>query len=389
MTKQNHLLIFILTIGVFGILNTEMGVIGLLPSIAERFDVSITQAGLLVSVFALGIAISGPIMPLIFSRFDRKKVMLLVLGVFVLSNIVPLVTSSFNMLLVARIIPALLHPVYCSLAFTVAASSVSEEDAPKAVSKVFIGISAGMIVGVPIASFMDSTFSYEWAMAFFLIVNALVFIATLLFVPSIPVKERLTYGSQFSVLKRPILWISIVAVILLNSSIFGVYSYLSEYLGTVSIMSPNTISLTLFIYGSANIIGNVVVGRLLTHSPSKAIYMFPLLLVAVYIVLFFTGQFAVPMIITTIFWGIVAGGIMTNINQYLIMSAAPKAPDFANGLFISACNVGTTVGASVGGVFISQLGTPYLMLVGVMFLVLGFVSILFRSYIIASVRQHS
>lgn len=88
-----------------------MGVIGLLPSIAERFDVSITQAGLLVSLFALGIAISGPVMPLIFSKFNRKKVMLLVLGVFVLSNIVPLVTSSFNMLLVARIIPAFLHPI--------------------------------------------------------------------------------------------------------------------------------------------------------------------------------------------------------------------------------------------------------------------------------------
>ncbi|WP_278739842.1 MFS transporter [Paenibacillus macerans] len=373
----------------FGILNTEMGVIGLLPSIAERFDVSITQAGLLVSLFALGIAISGPVMPLIFSKFNRKKVMLLVLGVFVLSNIVPLVTSSFNMLLVARIIPAFLHPIYCSLAFTVAASSVSEKEAPKAVSKVFIGISAGMIVGVPIASFMDSTFSYEWAMAFFLIVNALVFIATLLFVPSMPVKERLTYGAQFSVLKRPVLWISIVSVILINASIFGVYSYLSEYLGTVSIISPNTISLTLFIYGSANIIGNIVVGRLLTHSPSKAVFMFPLLLVAVYTVLFFTGQFAVPMIITTIFWGIVAGGIMTNINQYLIMSAAPQAPDFANGLFISACNVGTTVGTAVGGVFISQLGTAYVMLAGIMFLVLGFVSIFFRRYMFASVRQPS
>ncbi|MFD1956052.1 MFS transporter [Paenibacillus thailandensis] len=267
--------------------------------------------------------------------------------------------------------------------------NVSEKEAPKAVSKVFIGISAGMIVGVPIASFMDNTFSYEWAMAFFLIVNALVFVATLLFVPSMPVKERLTYGSQFSVLKRPVLWISIVAVILINGSIFAVYSYLSEYLGTVSIMSPNIISLTLFIYGSANIIGNIAVGRLLTHSPSKAVFMFPLLLAAVYTVLLFTGQFAVSMIITTIFWGIVAGGIMTNINQYLIMSAAPQAPDFANGLFISACNVGTTVGAAVGGVFISQLGTPYVMLAGIMFLVLGFVSILIRSYMFSSARQLS
>ncbi|WDH96621.1 MFS transporter [Paenibacillus urinalis] len=389
MVKQNHLLIFILTIGVFGILNTEMGIIGLLPSLADRFDVSVTHAGLLVSVFALGIAISGPIMPLLFSGMNRKKVMLLVLGVFVIANIVSLITTSFTMLLIARIIPALFHPIYCSLAFTVAGSSVSKEEAPRAVSKVFIGISAGMVAGVPIASFMNHTFSYEWAMAFFLIVNALVFIATVLFVPSMPVKERLTYGSQFSVIKRPVLWISIVTVILLNASVFGVYSYLTEYLGTVTKMSPNATSLTLFIFGGANMIGNIIAGRLLTHSAAKAVFVFPLLLVAVYILIFFTGQLAVAMAITTILWGILAGGIMANINQYLIMSAAPQAPDFANGLFISACNIGTTVGTAVGGIFITQMGTPYLILVGILSLVLSLATILFRNYLFAPVQQLS
>ncbi|MGO4495558.1 MFS transporter [Paenibacillus sp. 2RAB27] len=389
MEKRNHLLIFILTVGVFGILNTEMGVIGLLPSLAERFDVSVTQAGLLVSVFALGIAISGPIMPLLFSGIDRKKVMLLVLAVFVLGNTVSLITSNFNILLIARIIPALFHPIYCSLAFTLAASSVSKEEAPKAVSKVFIGVSAGMVAGVPIASFIDSAVSYEMAMAFFGIVNAVVFIATLVFLPSMPVKERLSYGMQFSVLKKPILWISIVTVILLNSAVFGVYSYITEYLKTVTNMSPNHISLTLFLFGGANMIGNIVAGRLLIHSAAKSVIYFPLLLTVVYIILFFTGQFALPTAITTIIWGILAGGIMANINQYLIASSAPEAPDFANGLFISACNVGTTVGAAVGGVFISQMGTPYVALVGILSLVFSIVTILLRHYLFTPARQLS
>ncbi len=202
LTKRNHLLIFILTIGVFGIINTEMGVIGLLPSIADHFNVSISQAGLLVSLFALTIAVSGPTMPLLFSGINRKKVMLLVLGVFVLGNIVSIFTSNFTILLIARIIPAFFHPIYCSLAFTAAASSVSKEEAPKAVSKVFIGVSAGMVAGVPIASFIDSAVSYEMAMAFFAIVNSIVFIATLIFLPSMPVEDRLSYGTQLSVLKK-------------------------------------------------------------------------------------------------------------------------------------------------------------------------------------------
>jgi predicted MFS family arabinose efflux permease len=114
------------------------------------------------------------------------------------------------------------------LAFTVAAASVSKEEAPKAVSKVFIGVSAGMVIGVPIVSFIASAASIEMAMLFFTIVNALVFIATLLFVPSLPVTERLSYGTQLSVLKKSITWISIATVILLNAAIFGVYSYLAE-----------------------------------------------------------------------------------------------------------------------------------------------------------------
>jgi MFS transporter, DHA1 family, inner membrane transport protein len=389
LAKRNNLLILILTIGVFGILNTEMGVIGLMPSVADQFNVSIATAGLTVSVFAIAIALSGPTMPLLFSGINRKKIMLIVLGVFTLGNIASIFISNFTILLIVRIILGLFHPIYCSMAFSVAASSVKPEEAPKAVSKVFIGVSAGMVAGVPIASFIDSTFSYEMAMAFFAFVTAIMLIATLIFVPSIPVEEKQSYGEQLSILKKPLLWLSIVAVILLNSSVFGVYSYIAEYLETVTNMSPNFISVTLFIFGGANIIGNIVSGKLLTQSPIKTILFFPLIMSAVYIILFFTGQFAVSMAILTFIWGIVAGAIMANINQYLISSSAPEAPDFANGLFISACNIGTTVGAAVGGVFISQMGTQYVVLVGILSLILSLVAILLRNYVISPAKHLS
>lgn len=386
MTRRNNLLIIILTIGVFGILNTEMGVIGILPAISEHFHVSISKAGWLVSLFALVVAISGPTMPLMFSGINRKKVMLLVLGVFVVGNIVSIVTSNFTILLIARIIPAFFHPIYCSLAFTVAAASVSKEEAPKAVSKVFVGVSAGMVVGVPIASFLSNAVSFEMAMAFFAIVNAIVFIATLIFVPSMPVRERLSYGTQFSVLKKSITWLSIVTVILLNSSVFGVFSYLADYLKTVTHMPSNTISLILFVYGGANIIGNILAGKLLTKNVNKIVAAFPFVLGLVYILLFFFGQFTIPMAIITLIWGIL-GGVGGNINQYLLSTAAPEAPDFANGLFLSSCNIGTTIGAAIGGVFITEMGTPYVVLVGILSLILGLVTILLRNYIHSPAKQ--
>ncbi|MBM7644175.1 putative MFS family arabinose efflux permease [Scopulibacillus daqui] len=380
MAKRNHLIIFILAIGVFGIINTEMGIIGILPSIAGHFDVSVSKAGLMVSLFALIVAVSGPTMPLLFSGINRKKVMLLVLGVFVLGNIVSIFTTNFTIALLARVIPAFFHPIYCSLAFTAAAATVSEEEAPKAVSKVMIGVSAGMVIGVPIASFIASAASLQTAMAFFAVVNALAFIATLLFIPSMPVKERLSYGAQLSVLKKLHTWLSVAAVICINSAIFGVYSYLAEYLKTVTKISPNTISLMLVIYGGANIIGNIAAGKLLTKSAVKSVVAYPFVLGAVYIILFLFGQFTAPMAVITLIWGISAG-TGANINQYWMMSAAPEAPDFANGLFLTSANLGTTIGSAAGGLFISELGTQYVVLVGFLSLIAGLVFILLRTYI--------
>ncbi|MEC0111211.1 MFS transporter [Paenibacillus taichungensis] len=385
MINRNHLLIFILTIGVFGILNTEMGFIGILPAIAEHFDVSISKAGLLVSLFALAVAVSGPIVPLLFSGINRKKVMLLVLGIFVLGNIVSIFTTNFNVLLVARIIPAFFHPVYVSIAISVAASSVREEEAPKAISKVFIGVSAGMVVGVPIASFIANSASLQMAMVFFTVINALVFIATVLFVPSIPVKERLSYGAQVSVLKKSVTWLSIVAIILLNSAVFGVYTYFAEYLEKVTNMPSNTISLILLLYGAANIIGNVIAGKLLINHAIKSVVIFPILLGAVYILLFIFGQFSIPMAIITLIWGILAG-VGANMNQYLMSSSAPEAPDFANGLFLSSCNIGTTVGAAIGGMFIARMGISYVVFVGLLSVVLSFVTIVVRNRTFASAK---
>jgi len=387
LTKRNGVLIFILTVGVFGILNTEMGVFGLLPAIADHFHVSIAKAGLLVSLFALTVAISGPTLPLVLSGINRKKLMLLVLGMFFLGNIVSIFTTDFSILLIVRIVLGFFHPIYISLAITVAASSVRKEDVPKTVSKIFIGVSAGMVAGIPIASFINNVLSYEMAMVFFAVVTIIVLIATVFLIPSMPVKERLSYGTQLSVLKKPTIWLSIITVILLNSAIFGVYSYFAEYTKTVTHMSPNIISLTLFIFGGASIIGNIVTGKMLAHSAVKTVVLFPLLAGVVYVILFFTGQFAIPMAIITLFWGTLAGGLIANINQYLISTSAPEAPDFANGIFVSSSNIGTTVGSFIGGIFISQLGTHYVILVGILSVILGLIVIFIRNATVVPQQQ--
>lgn len=262
MHNQN-LFLFILGIGVFGILNTEMGMIGILPYMAESFQVSISEAGLLVSLFALVVAVSGPTMPLLFSRFNRKYVMLLVLGIFVAGNIASVFATDFTVVLVARVIPAFFHPVYCGLAFAAAAASVAPDKAPDAVGKVMIGTAAGMVVGVPISNWLAVSFSLQSALLFFAGVTAMAFLATLIFVPSMPVKKCMTYGEQLRVLRRGNVWLAIFAIIFMNGAVFGVFSFLADYLRSVSLVPEHWISMLLFFYGIANVIGSFYSGRLL------------------------------------------------------------------------------------------------------------------------------
>ncbi|PEQ88663.1 hypothetical protein CN481_19305 [Bacillus sp. AFS006103] len=146
--------------------------------------------------------------------------------------------------------------------------------------------------------------------------------------------------------------------------------------------------LTLFVYGGANIIGNIVAGKLLTKNAQKVVAIFPLVLGIVYVLLFLFGQVTVPMAFITLIWGTLAG-VVGNINQYWISTAAPEASDFANGLFLSACNIGTTIGAAVGGLFISEMGTKYVVLVGILSLILSLVTILLRNYRYSPVKQLS
>lgn len=374
---SNRSLVLLLTIGVFGILNTEMGITGILPHIAEYYDVSLTTAGLLVSGFALVVAIAGPTMPLLFSKVNRRLVMLLATGAFTLSTIVSIFAPNFTVLLIARVLPAIFHPVYVSMAMTVAATSVPKNESRKAVAQVFMGVSAGTLLGVPVSNFLASQFSLSLAMIFFAVINLLVFIGTVVLVPSMPVTTGLSYGQQLSILKRKTIWISIISVLLLNGAVLGFNSYMSDFLESFSQINVNLIALVLLSIGLANIIGNALAGQFLDKNAHRLLISLPLFLILDLALLFFFGNQALAMMILVVIFGIL-GGLAGNVNQYMIYSVGEDAPDFANGLFLAAANLGVTVGTSFTGVFIMLGGSQFSILGSIIMLIIAFIAILTR-----------
>ena len=379
MDKKNNFLIFMLAFGTFGILTTEMGFVGILPLLSNQFNISVSDAGMFVSIFALGVAIAGLFMPLIFSKFNYKKSLLLVLGIFIISNISFIFVSDFKIALILRLIPSLFHPIFCSLSLTLASELVGPDESLKAVSKVIMGVSAGMILGVPIVNFLGSTFSLTVSMAFMAIINIISFITLLVFMPSIYSKKEISYGNQLKVLKKPVFLLSIIGVIFLTAGLYSVYSFISVYMISVNNINGILLTLTLFLYGIASIGGNYLGGNLLSKIPIKTVTIFPIILAIVYMLIYgFTGNMIIILSLT-LFWGVIAG-VGNNIQQYWIVSGAKEAPEFANGVFLSSGNIGVTIGTTLSGLLIAGVGVKYIIFGAFLFLLLDFIFVIIRNY---------
>ncbi len=374
MKKVNPLLILILALGVFGIITTEMGIIGVLPQVTQKFNVSAAQAGWLVSIFSLVVAISGPFLTLLVSGMNRKVILLIAVFSFVISNIVYAYTTHFEAMLIFRVLPAIFHPVFFSVALVTASHLVPPEKSSKAVTKVFAGITVGFAFGVPLTSYLAEKIALEAAFLLGAVVSMIAFVGILIWLPSLPVQEKMSYGKQLGILRKPQLWFNIVSVIFIFAAMFSVYSYFAEYLGKVTLMNGSWISIMLMVFGIVMIFGNFLFGGLLHKNLTKTVITFPLLYMAIYVFTYALGTSFLPMIMVVLIWGAVhSGGLI--ISQAWLTTEVTEAPEFGNSLFVSFSNLGITIGSAIGGWFISHLGIHQLIWSGLMFALLAFVSI--------------
>lgn len=375
--QVNPLLIIMLALGVFGIITTEMSIVGVLPQVAQKFNITASQAGTLVSIFALVVAVSGPFLTLLASGINRKVILLIAVFMFAVSNIVYAMTSKFEVMLAFRIIPACFHPVFFSVALVTAAQLVPPEKSSKAVTKVFAGITVGFAFGVPLTSYLAEKVSLETAFLFGAAVSAAAFVGILAWMPSMPVKNKMSFGKQLEILRKPALWLNIASVIFIFAAMFSVYSYFAEYLGQVTPMNGSLISVMLMSFGIIMIFGNFVFGSLLQKSMPVTVMVFPVLYIAVYVLLYSLGPYGIPAMIVVFLWGMVhSGGLI--VSQTWLTTVTEDAPEFGNSLFVSFSNLGITLGTTAGGWLIAEAGIHQLIWSGIVFAVLALASILLK-----------
>lgn len=345
--------IYILALGAFGIITTEFGVIGILPTISREFNVSMDTAGWLLSAFALTVAVSSPFITALTAKINRKLLLCLVLAVFILSNLLSAYATSFTVLMIARILPAFLHPLFWNISLAVA----FKQGGAKAVSIVMTGLSLATVLGVPITTYAAEFFN-NWQASFFLasFISLIAFLGLAFLVPIMPASKEKAAQSQMFVLKDPQLWLNLLSTVLTLAAMFSSYSYLAGYLEKITHMNGVQISMMLLLFGGMGILGNWLAGIALSKNIKVATRVFFILLILTQTLAYYFGDIFKPMVIILSFWGLIHTGGFLVPNIRTTQAVPHSALEFVNSLLTSCYNIGISLGAFLGGFVIAHYG---------------------------------
>ncbi|GAC23406.1 inner membrane transport protein ydhP [Paraglaciecola mesophila KMM 241] len=362
------LALWALTLSAFAIGTTEFVIVGLVPTIAQDLSVSLPSAGLLVSLYALGVAIGAPVLTALTGRWNRKVVLLALMSLFIGGNILAWLAPSYESLIAARILTGLAHGVFFSIGSTIATSLVSKDKEASAIAIMFTGLTVALVTGVPLGTWIGQMFGWR---ATFLIVALLGLVALIGSAILLPNKLKksapATIAQQLKVLTQPRLLLVYAMTAVGYGGTFVAFTYLAPMLQQVSGFSASAISLILLVYGVSVAFGNIWGGKLADkHGPVKALqFIFAALAVVLFIFTFTAGN-PITAVLTVLVWGAFAFGNVPGLQVYVVQLAekhSPNAVDVASGLNIAAFNVGIAIGSIIGGSVVENMqltDTPWI-----------------------------
>lgn len=362
------LALWALTLSAFAIGTTEFVIVGLIPTIAASLGVSVPSAGLLVSLYALGVAVGAPVLTALTGRVPRKLLLLGLMALFTTGNLIAWMAPGYEALMAARVLTGLAHGVFFSIGSTIATSLVPKEKAASAIAIMFTGLTVALVTGVPLGTFIGQTFGWQATFLAVSLLGVIAFVGSLVLVPkNIAGSTPASLLTQLSVLKKPRLLLVYAMTTLGYGGSFIAFTYLAPILQEVSGFSASSVSLVMLVYGVSVAFGNIWGGKLAdSKGPVRALQIVFALLALVLFVLTFTASNAWLAVATVLAWGAVAFGNVPGLQVYVVQQAerdAPQAVDVASGLNIAAFNVGIAGGAWAGGLIVTQFGllaTPWI-----------------------------
>ena len=348
---KKPLAIFMLTFSAFGIGTSEYIIMGLLSEIAEDLNITIPQAGSLVTMYAMGVVVGGPVLAILTMKLSRKIALLSLMFMFIIGYILCALSTSYYFLMVARVLAALCHGTFFGIASVVAAGMVDENKKSQAIALVFMGVSLANILGVPVGTHIGEQFG--WRATFWLVsaIGVLSVLALLKFIPSnLPMPSGDIIG-EFKILKHRRVFIPLILSVLTSASLFTIFTYIDPILQKVTMVNKATVVKILFWIGAGLSIGTLTGGKLGDKSLIKSLISIMFLIVIIQIIMLFVNTKIMPMIATLFAWSITGFAICPML-QVLVVEQAKGAPNLASTFNQSSFNLGNAIGAKYGGLLI-------------------------------------
>ncbi|MEL4430133.1 MFS transporter [Shewanella mangrovisoli] len=358
-----------LTLSAFAIGTTEFVIVGLIPTMAQDLQVSLPSAGLLVSLYALGVAVGAPVLTALTGHWNRKHVLLAVMTLFVVGNVLAWQAPSYETLIAARVITGLAHGVFFSIGSTIATGLVPKEKAASAIAIMFTGLTVALVTGVPLGTYIGQSFGWQSTFLAVALLGLIALIGSAFLVPNNLKQTRAaSLLTQAKVLTEPRLLLVFAITAIGYGGTFVAFTFLAPILQQISGFDASAIGVIMLVYGVSVAIGNIWGGKMADNmGPIKALTYIFTGLAAVLFIFHFTALNPITAVLTILVWGAFAFGNVPGLQVYVVKLAetyAPTAVDVASGLNIAAFNIGIALGAWGGGQIVEQMGLMQTPLIG-------------------------
>ncbi|MBY6160142.1 MFS transporter [Mameliella alba] len=372
------LALWALTISAFAVGTTEFVIVGLIPTIAADLGVSLPSAGLLVSVYALGVTIGAPVLTALAGNMPRKRLLLALLALFLIGNTFAAFAPGYDSLLAARFITGLAHGVFFAIASTIATDLVDREKESSAIALVFMGLTVALVTGVPLGTWIGQSFGWQSTFLGVVALGLIGLISSAILVPkNLRQGEAPSLRAQAQVLTSPRLLLVYLITAVGYGGNFIAFTFLAPMLEDITNLSTTAVSVVILVYGVSVAAGNILGGKLADRvGPVRSLTVIFAGLAVMLVALGFALPQPVAAIAVVGLWGGFAFANVPPLQSYVVQIArevAPGAVDVASGLNIGAFNLGIALGAWAGGLVVAGMGLGAAPFVGAVVVALGIV----------------
>lgn len=366
-----------LTVGAFAIGMTEFVIMGILPNVAEDLGVSIPSAGQLITMYALGVAVGAPILTVLTHRIPQKKLLCLLMMLFILGNGISVIAPNYAVLMAARLVTALTHGTFFGVGAVIASSLVRPDRRAGAVSIMMAGLTIANIIGVPLGTLIGQHMGWRASFGAIAIMGVLALIGIMIFIPHMRQDKPSSIARQIGALLKPRLLLFLLIGAVGNSGLFAVFSYITPLLIQITGFAEHSVTWILILFGCGVTFGNIVGGKLADWKLMPSMLGLYLTVCVLLTVFTFTMYNPIAAVVTIFLWGAASFAVFPGL-QVRMMNLAKDAPALASTSSHSAGNLGNAAGAFIGGWVINHLALTALPWVGALLvglaLMLGIVS---------------